>query len=344
MEDSAQFLDEQIKKAKLEEANVLLRAAKLKLLTQILLSAAGALALIGGVATALWARVTHTAAVTGGSPLPLIGNPPLAFVLHGCQATIIFFFIRKHTKWLRKIKSALHEKATEIPIQRGTLKQFTLGWECMWWGWFVLYTWFAIAALLAPLGKSVAVESVSDVLDVVSAGAIWWCYLSLDRKSVRVGTSDQRDRPFWTGVIFVAAAGIVCIVLAVIDRIHRLGYFGVVMVGIFSALGLASFTGKIGSSFIGTRRWALTLLYFYAMLQVFYSLLPILIVNTKYWLLAVYICALLLKIVLAVVGYDMMRNGGLIRYLEAAESGLLDASEFDAAKWVAVRKAATDAS
>ncbi len=343
MTDPGQTAEEQIARLKLQEAELSRRIVEIQLRKEKVILWTAVMGLIAIATTTAWATATKAVTALGkGRPIPLIDNPPLAFFLHGIQATIIFFFVRKHRQWLRRIATALQEKAPDAPIAKKTLSQFTLGWEYMWYGWLVLYTWFTIAALIAPLGASAWVESVSDILDIVSGFGIWWCYLSLDVRSVNVPADLTRDRPFWRAVAILAAAAIGCIALSVTDRVFHIGYFGIVLVGIFNALGIASFTGRLGSHYIDTPRWALSLLYFYAMLQIFYSLLPLL--NTKLWIPAVYICALLLKVVLAFVGLNMMRNGGLIRYLEAAESGLLDVRALDNAKWAAVTKAAAGAS
>lgn len=333
-EGSETTVEAQIAALKLKEAQLSLQKEVLALRAQKWVVAAAVIGLISVATTTAWATATQAASVLKGSPIPFFDNPPLAFFLHGMQATIIFFFVRKHREWLRKTAVELHEQAPNAPIARNTLRQFTLGWEYMWYGWLVLYTWFTIAALIAPLGKSAWVESVSDVLDVISGCAIWWCYLALDARSVKVPNDLERDRPFRNAVGFVALAAVVCIALTVTDRTLHLGYFGVVLVGVFNALGLASFTGRLGSHYICTPRWILSLLYFYAMLQIFYSLLPLL--NTRVWIPAVYISALLLKVVLAFAGSNMMRNGGLITYLQAAESGLLDVRRMEKSKWAAI--------
>jgi hypothetical protein len=160
----------------------------------------------------------------------------------------------------------------------------------------------------------------------------------LDTRSVKLPEDQKWDRPFWVRIACVAVAAVVCILFSVIDHTTNIDLFGVVMVGIFNALAMASLTGRLGSHYMGSPRWEIMLLYFYAILQIFYSLLPVL--KTELWTPAIFICALLLKVVVFHVGYRMMKNGGLIRYLEAAESGLLNSSELDDSKWKAAMKAA----
>ncbi len=70
------------------------------------------------------------------------------------------------------------------------------------------------------------------------------------------------------------------------------------------------------------RRWLILSIYLYSMLQLFYSFLPLL--KHQVWTPLVFLSALVLKIMLAYAGYDMMQNGGLRRYLDAAQSGLLN--------------------
>jgi hypothetical protein len=57
------------------------------------------------------------------------------------------------------------------------------------------------------------------------------------------------------------------------------------------------------------------------MVQLFYSFLPLL--KTAVWTPLVFLLALLMKIAVSYAGNDMMQNGGLERYLDAAESGKL---------------------
>lgn len=256
-------------------------------------------------------------------PLPLVPGPKQAIVIHVLQTLVILCFVLIHRTWLRKLASQLTDA---VPIAKKTLQQFTAGWMFMWYGWLALYIWFSIAAIRAALkGSSPALESISDVLDVASGFFIWWCFLALDMPSVKLSGQPKRNRPFWEAVWLTIFVGILCAALSVIDRHFHWGYFGVATVGLYNGLALASLTGRFGSHYIGTPKWMLLCLYIYSMLQLFYSFLPVL--NAELWTPAIFLLALILKMVLAWAGTHMMQNGGLLRYLEAAESGALSVGD-----------------
>jgi hypothetical protein len=245
-----------------------------------------------------------------------------------------------HRKWLHDLASRL---TSAVPIAKKTLEQFKTGWLFLWYGWLALYSWFSIVAVqswIRNVSPSPSIESVSDVLDVVSGFALWWCYLVLDIPSVNLADAPKRDKTFWHAVWIVSIAGIFCATAAVIDRHFQWGYFGVAFVGLYNALGLASLTGRLGSHYMGLPRWMLLFLYLYSMLQIFYSFLPVLQTSTVLWTPAVYILALILKMVLALAGANMMQNGGLLRYLDAAQSGLLETRQMSDERWSAVKAAA----
>ena len=326
----------ELQRLKRAEAEMRLAAAKWDLRAKKLTVMAVILGVPGLGAATMWAALKNTPGIAD-VPTFVFGHPSEAFFLHALQATVIFVFVKWHRKWLRETAANLLEVEPVAPIAQETLSQFTRGWECMWYGWLLLYIWFTVAAL-TPLAKLKWVECVSDGFDVVSGCAIWWCYLSLDVSSVKLPTDPARDRPFWKALGLIAVAAVACIVLSVIDHMTNISLFGVVVVGVFNALALASFTGRLASHYMGTPRWEIMLLYFYAMLQIFYSLLPVL--QTELWTPAVFTCALLLKFVLFDAGRRMMKKkGGLIRYLEAAQSGLLNAASLDDLRWKAVMKA-----
>src|SRR5262249_4525491 len=100
-------------------------------------------------------------------------DPTLARILHAVQAGVILGFVIIHHIWLRDLKADLTE---QVPVAQKTLDQFANGWMYMWYGWLALYIWFFLAA--APRWNgSPGMDAVSDVLDVVSGFAIWWCFL-----------------------------------------------------------------------------------------------------------------------------------------------------------------------
>jgi hypothetical protein len=248
-------------------------------------------------------------------PSPSV-DPTLNLILHAVQAGVIIGFIFIHHIWLRDIASGLTE---QVPIAKKTLEQFTNGWLYMWYGWLAVYIWFFVAAMPQWNG-SPRMDAVSDVIDVAGGFAIWWCFLVLDMPSVNLADQPHRDRAFRRTVLITGIAGVICACLGAADRLFDWSHARTV-VGLYNALALAFFTGRMGSHYINVRRWLLLCLYLYSMLQVFYSFLDLL---KPGWTPLVFLLALFFKITLAYAGYDMMQHGGLLRYLNAAESGLLN--------------------
>jgi hypothetical protein len=254
---------------------------------------------------------------SSGGPVTPAYDPTLTRILHGVQASVILGFVLIHRSWLHDIASKLTDA---VPVAKKTLAQFTSGWLYMWYGWFTLYVWFFIAASPRWNG-SPRMAAVSDALDVVSGFAIWWCFLVLDMPSVKIEGHPDRDRSFHEAAWFVATVGVVCAGLGICDRLFDWNHVGVV-VGLYNALAIAFFTGRLGSHYIGMSRWILLCLYSYSMLQLFYSFLPLL--KEAVWEPLVFLLALIFKMMLAYAGSDMMQHGGLKRYLDAAQSGKLN--------------------
>jgi hypothetical protein len=157
-------------------------------------------------------------------------------------------------------------------------------------------------------------------LDTISGFAVWWCFLALDLPSVNVEGEPNRDKAFRRVVRLTALLGVACALLGAVDELFDINHLGVV-VGLYSALAMAFLAGRFGSHFINLPRRILLGLYVYSMLQLFYSFLPLL--KAGMWTPLVFLLALVFKIALAYAGYDMIRNGGLERYLLAAQAGKL---------------------
>lgn len=261
------------------------------------------------------------ARVTSGIRSPQIDasyDPTLARVIYGVQWATILAFVIFHHYWLRV---EARKVSDAMPIAKVTLKQFTAGWLALWYGWLVLYGWFFLTT--APkLHFSPVVAAVSDVLDTVSGFAVWWCFIVLDLPSVNIENEPNRDKAFRRVVLLTGLAGVACALLGTADELFDINRLGVV-VGLYNALGMAFLAGRFGSHFISLPRRILLGLYAYSMLQLFYSFLPLL--KAGVWTPLVFLLALVFKIALAYAGYDMMRSGGLERYLLAAQTGSLRA-------------------
>lgn len=279
-------------------------------------------------------------------PVPLVPGPQEAIVLHSLQAIVILGFIIVHRKWLRQVATGLTDA---MPIAKKTLEQFTAGWMWMWRGWFLLYLWFAAAAIASNIvGASKKLEAVSDVVNIASGFAIWYCYLVLEMPSVNIDEDPHRDRAFREAKWLALAVAFLVAILAVYDRLFELQFFGTAAAGLYNGLAIACLAGRLGSHYIGTSKWMLLCLYTYSILQVVYSFLDLLDnasqEDKRLWFTAVFILALVLKMVLALAGSNMMQNGGLRRYLDAAQAGLLIPSRIDEKEWQALKAVAGGAS
>jgi hypothetical protein len=233
------------------------------------------------------------------------------------QAFTILCFVLIHRKWLRQMASKLTDA---VPVANKTLKQFSEGWVWMWYSWVALYIWFFVTA---QWSESPRVTAVSDILDVISGFNIWWCFIVLDMPSVKLDGHPHRDRAFRRTAWTIGVCGVFCAFLGVADRLYDWNHIGVV-VGLYNALALAFLTGRLGSHYLRIRRSLLLCLYLYSMLQLFYSFLPLL--KTDIWLPLVFLSALVLKIAVAYVGYNLLQHGGLQRYLDAAQAGAFNPS------------------
>ena len=242
----------------------------------------------------------------GVTPAP----DPHLIVLHVAQAAFVLAVILVQRWQLQEMAERLRQSG---PIARKTFQQFSNSWMSVWFMWLILYGWLCVRV---TLGSSDWLDGVTDLLDVSSSFAIWWCFLVLDRPSVNLQDKPQRDIPFRQAMQVAAAFGLVCAVLAIADRLFGLGHLGLACVGLYSGLALACFTGRLGSHYIGMPRWMLLFLYLYAMLQVFYSFFDRI---PPQWTWGIFSSVLVLKVMFAFAGLDMLRYGGLDKYLNAAE-------------------------
>ena len=112
----------------------------------------------------------------------------------------------------------------------------------MWGGWLTLYLWFLLIAVAGWSGSPFA-DAVSDILDVVSGFAIWWCFLVLELPSVNVEGQRDRNKEFRRTVWLVASIGALCAFLGAMDRLFDLNHVGV-LVGLYNALALSFLTGR----------------------------------------------------------------------------------------------------
>jgi hypothetical protein len=288
-----------------------------------LVGAIGALSGAIGTTLAVYDHLT-------GVPAPVIHhlairNPqadatPLAFTfLHLGQAFIILWFILRYRPWL---KTLIADLGNAVPVAKATLVQFTTGWSWMWYGWFVLYMILAGTAFFqTEYGRSAYANAAADVVNVFTGIAIWWCFLCLDLPSVKLPAQENRDRQFRRSFCVAVIVGIVAAVLVVSDYILGWHNFGIAAGGLYNGLALASLTGRLGSHYMAVPRWMLLSTYAYAMLQVIYSFIYAL--QFPPWIPLVFMCALAFKLILAAAAIKMLEDGGLCRYLIAADVGLL---------------------
>jgi hypothetical protein len=142
--------ENQIQWLKYEEAKVRLDAAKWDLRTKKLAVTVAVLGIPGIGAVTVWGALRNQVFTKG--PVFIGNHPSVAVILHAVQALAMWFFVRWHRKWLRETATTLRDMAPVAPIAQETLRQFTLGWEGMWYGWLLLYSWFTVAAL-TPLAR-----------------------------------------------------------------------------------------------------------------------------------------------------------------------------------------------
>lgn len=215
-------------------------------------------------------------------------------------------------------------------LSKATLDQFAEGWLYMWIAWLLLYSWLALVSGLKAFDSDFVlldrpfwnafVKAVADVLDGLSATAMFWCYLTLDLPSVKSRADRNRNQPFLKALATVIAVGAFVIVLAAYDRFYpTLQNFGVLLLGLYTGISMAFFVGRFDSHWMNVPRLMLAPLYAYAMLQMVY---PFFHIQT---MLAapVYAAALLLKLLLFVVVTDVCRTGDMSRYLTACEDGVI---------------------
>lgn len=284
-----------------------------------------------------WPHLVPMSVVVGGLILAVSsyfwGNAKHIQFFHVLQAMIIVGFILWHWRWL-KTQNVQGEVAAD------TFGQFKKSWMIMWFAWLLLYAWLALHSRIFPGLPQPWAEWITDVINTTSALAIWRCFLALDVPSVNLQRDKKRSRNFDIAFAVAAVVGCLCVGFAWFNRVPNPfwsdGIFGIVLVGIYSGLALSSLTSRFGSHFFGLPRWVFPFLYLYSSVQIFYSFLH----RLPKWETPVYLTALVLKITLSWIVITTLRDGGFVKYLEAAQSGLLNQNLIYSRRWEAVRRAA----
>jgi hypothetical protein len=147
-------------------------------------------------------------------------------------------------------------------------------------------------------------DLITTIANIFNGFAIWSCFFVLDR-----GIDDyKRTR------LKALRAGFFCLFVGALDHFVNWGHLGLALSGLYTGLALACLVGRLGSHHIKLPSSLLIILYFYAMLQLYYPFFDILLRPVQ-WLL--FIAALVLKILLSIAGFQMLDSGGLKSYLTA---------------------------
>ncbi len=148
----------------------------------------------------------------------------------------------------------------------------------MWISWAILYiSWFCFS-VFHPLGINDTLPHItSDFLNLLSGAMLVLCYLLM------VVKSEPPHKVGWYNIVSIVIC--VCIRLVFIEAITTSGahgqftrldgarvYFDSVD-GLLVGMGTALFVGRLGSEFFDSSKWAIALLYGYAVIQLAYPFL-----------------------------------------------------------------------
>lgn len=207
---------------------------------------------------------------------------------------------------------------------RATFLQFRNGWTAIYVLWIVLYTWWAVAALArVPLPYAGA---IGDVINALSSIAFAYTFAVLDMPSVH-GDASRSTSEFRRFLAVMIGLGTVLGALSFADRFNWPVKFGGIAVGangLFGAVAMTYFIGRLDSHVLGLSRGLLGLMYVYAVIQPLYPLLQGDNPNIRIALLCL---AMGLKIAFFfIVGYYLVNSGQLVRYLHDRKPGGSDDS------------------
>jgi len=184
-----------------------------------------------------------------------------------------------------------------------TFQRFRSNWMLMWIAWSVAYAWIAFRSGVTSDKWPNVLDLITALANIFNGFAIWSCFLVLDRGTDEYGRTRLK----------ALGAGFFCLFVA-LDHFLGWGHLGLALSGLYTGLALACLVGRLGSHHIKLPSSLLIILYFYAMLQLYYPFFDVLR-RPIVWLL--FIAALVLKILLSIAGFQMVASGGLKNYLTA---------------------------
>jgi hypothetical protein len=240
--------------------------------------------------------------------------PPVPSILHLVHAAIAALLLGI------QFTPFLQPQAITAPghaIARKCLAQFVAGWRWAWVSWVALYGWLWIHS-----NSGGSPDVVADILNTLTSFPLFWCFFVLDKPSVSMPGSPDRNVPFRKAIGTVWGIGAGVAAVAVAGRLHLWGLneFGLVFLGLYDGIAIAFLVGRFDSHWLKVPRWMLAPLYGYALIQmiyVFFFNLP------PAWQIYTYLVALLFKVCLFLVVTHLLHAGNVRLYLEAAEDGKL---------------------
>ena len=217
-------------------------------------------------------------------------------------------------------------------IAREAFHQFLKGWAAIWITWLLLYFYLGIIWFIVQAKHSVANQSVQitvDFLNVSNSAVFLYMFLVLDMPSVPTEKDPNRNKEFHNGIITVTTACLIIFLWSALGRLkpERIFEIGVYLSGILVAISMSYVVGRFDSHHMNVKRWMLSLLYLYAVIQV---IGPKLVdfcepskTNSTIYPDLFFGTVLVLKLYLFVVITYWLQNGSFEQYFNAA-SGYIE--------------------
>lgn len=236
--------------------------------------------------------------------------------LHPLQAVIILIFLFVLVQWG---KGAFSENDPNLPkseIAKICFKQFSYSWLTVWISWFILYAWNTVISI-SNYDKWWA-KFGTDATNVLSTTALFFCYLVLDKPSVKTETAPKRSKHFWRSLSFVITLSFLILIMSLFARYSNknttanAANVAIIINSIYAGLGIIFLSGRLDSHIIQLGRAWIAALYCYGLVQVFYGFHD----NIGDLILPTYILVMLLKIIFFLVILFLITNRSLANYLD----------------------------
>lgn len=155
-------------------------------------------------------------------------------------------------------------------VVRDSFHQFLTGWLLIWITWFLLYLYFVVVLLLAGRGWEIwnsAAQTTIDFLNACTSAAFFYTFLVMDVKSVSTDIDPARDQKFRQSFKVIIGISALITLLAGIGRVNQFDPL-IYLSGLFAAVSMFYFFGRLDSHHMDVNRWFLAPLYSYASIQV----------------------------------------------------------------------------